>query len=98
MAAVRLHHDETGVRVRPGRRQQQIDRHVRIAARLAQREAAEPVVHLVQMPHLVAHGGAGYARYAAGDHLADLAFGMGADDRQHLRPAHRRAPRAIVPA
>jgi malonyl CoA-acyl carrier protein transacylase len=69
---------------------------VHVAARLAQREVTQPVDHLVQVTHLVAHGAAEYLEHAAGDHLADLAFGVSADDPQHPRPAHDRAPWRIV--
>ena len=46
-----------------------------------QGEAADRVVDGVEVPHLVEHRLAGHADNAAGDHPADLTFGVGADLR-----------------
>ncbi|MNJ60121.1 hypothetical protein D3C77_558340 [compost metagenome] len=74
--------------LRPGRRQQQVDRHLQAAARLQRHQAAQAVIHLVDVVHLVQHGGAWDTQHAASDNLADLAFAVHFSELKGLFPTH----------
>ncbi|MCY1525628.1 hypothetical protein D9M68_606120 [compost metagenome] len=76
MGLVRLQDDEACLGFWPGRRQQQVHRHLQAAARFQHHQAAQAIVHLVDVVHLVEHGLAGYANDTAGNDLADLTFAV----------------------
>ena len=88
MGAIRLQHDEAGVGVGPGGREQQVDRHLGAGARLVGHEPPQAAVDMVDVVHLVEHGRAWNFRRAADDHLADLALAMDLDQLERTRPAH----------
>ncbi|MNZ96701.1 hypothetical protein D3C78_1159070 [compost metagenome] len=85
---VRLQHDKARVGFRAGWRQQQVDRHLQATARLQRYQAAQAVIHLVDVVHLVQHAGAGDAQYAASDDLADFAFAVHFGQLEGLFPTH----------
>ncbi len=89
VGAVGLQHDEAGIGVGAGRRDQQVDRHLGAGARLQRHEPPQAVVDLVDVVHLVEHGRAGNLRRAGHQHLADLALAMDLDQLDRTREIHR---------
>ena len=69
----------------------QVRVHRDAAARLAQQQLAQRVVG-AQRLHLLEHGRARWRQDAADDHVADLAAGVAADDRDCPARPHRARP------
>ena len=90
--AIRLQHDEAGVGVGAGGRDQQVDRHLGAGARLVRHEPPQAAVDGVDVVHLVEHGRARNLRRTADDHLADLALAVDLDQLERTRPGHVRGP------
>ena len=83
----RLHDDEAGIAISACRRDDEVGVHGDTPARLAQKHSPERIVR-AEREHLVEDGLPRWGQDPADDHVADLAAGVAADDRDHPAAAH----------